>query len=272
MEWAEIRREFETTDISLTNLAAKHDIKYPTMKSRKQREGWTKDASNSSKDASSDSDASKRRRGGPPKGSRNAAGHGAPKGNKNAKGNRGGHGGPYGNDKAVTHGFFRKFFPEGTLEIMEQIETRSPLDMLWDQITIQYAAILQAQQIMHVTGKSEIIKEIKKQKFEVHNTGTKEEPNLEQMVTEQEYEFQFAWDRQATFLNAQSRAMSTFQSLIKQYEDMLPNSNATEEQRARIAVLRTKVPENNKVDMNKQITALADLINNPVPARVIDDD
>ncbi|CAH0120427.1 hypothetical protein PAE9249_02946 [Paenibacillus sp. CECT 9249] len=81
---------------------------------------------------------------------------GDPIGNKNALGNEGG--APKGNSNAVTHGFFRKFFPEDTLEIMGQIADHSPLDMLWDQITIQYTAIIQAQQIMYVLDKKEMIK------------------------------------------------------------------------------------------------------------------
>ncbi|MDA5927470.1 TerS, partial [Listeria monocytogenes] len=31
------------------------------------------------------------------------------------------------------------------------------------------------------------------------------------------YEYQFAWDKQANFLNAQSRAMTTLSGLIKQF-------------------------------------------------------
>lgn len=69
----------------------------------------------------------------------------------------------------MTHGFFRKYLPERTLEIMEQIADRSLIDMLWDQIMIQYTAIISAQEIMFVQNKDEMIKELKKQKFEVHN-------------------------------------------------------------------------------------------------------
>lgn len=54
INWDDIRREFETTDITLAELAEKHGIKYPTVKSRKQRQGWSKDASDGKKDASSD--------------------------------------------------------------------------------------------------------------------------------------------------------------------------------------------------------------------------
>lgn len=46
----------------------------------------------------------------------------------------------------------------------------------------------------------------------------------------------------------------------------------SEEQKARVDLLKSKVPNQNKVDMNKQIVALADLINNPAPNRVIEDD
>ncbi|PCN44770.1 hypothetical protein B9C88_08715 [Brevibacillus laterosporus] len=95
--------------------------------------------------------------------------------------------------------------------------------MLWENIMIQYTVIIRAQRIMFVEDKEELIKEIKKRKYEIVDTSTKEKASFKQVVTEEEYEFQFSWDRHATFLNAQSRAMATLQSLIKRYEDM-PNS------------------------------------------------
>ena len=52
---------------------------------------------------------------------------GAPTGNSNAKG----HGAPKQNQNAVTHGFFQKFLPEETLEIMEAMNERSPADLIW---------------------------------------------------------------------------------------------------------------------------------------------
>ncbi|WP_255287102.1 hypothetical protein [Bacillus cereus] len=36
----------------------------------------------------------------------------------------------------------------------------------------------------------------------------------------EEYEIQFAWDKQANFLNAQSRAFAEFRSLIKQFDEL----------------------------------------------------
>jgi uncharacterized protein YjcR len=258
MDWALIREEYETTDISLQDLSNKHNVKYPTIKSRKQRQGWSKDASDAPKDASKKTQGARSES---MKGNRNAAGHGAPKGNKNAKGNKGGNGGPYGNDKAVTHGFFRKYFPADTIEIMEQIESRSPLDMLWDQIMIQYTAIIRAQQIMYVTDKGEMIKELKKEKFEIAQVpGDSEDdsPQMEQIPIEREYEFQFAWDRQATFLNAQSRAMSTLQSLIKQYEDMCRQGSADEEQELRIKKLKGEVDKLGSDSKREPITITID--------------
>ncbi|WP_017728510.1 terminase small subunit [Halalkalibacterium ligniniphilum] len=44
MNWEEIRKEYETTTITLKALAEKHDIKLGTLKSRKSREGWERDA------------------------------------------------------------------------------------------------------------------------------------------------------------------------------------------------------------------------------------
>ncbi|UQD52320.1 hypothetical protein C0971_10080 [Bacillus methanolicus] len=134
---------------------------------------------------------------------------GAPPGNKNAVGNNGG--APKGNQNAKKHGFFSKYIPEETLEIMGMLEEKSPADLIYDQIMIQYAAIIRAQSIMYVESKDEMIKELKR---------TKEIFSENSSTTEEEYELQFAWDRHATFLNAQSRAMSELRSLIRQFEEM----------------------------------------------------
>ncbi len=96
--------------------------------------------------------------------------------------------------------------------------------------TIQYAAIIRAQKIMYVTDKEEMIKELKKEESSEYGQKT-------------EWEFQFAWDRQASFLNAQSRAMGELRSLIKQYDSMI-NANwdlVTEEQKNRIEKLKLEI-------------------------------
>ncbi|MGG4039908.1 phage terminase small subunit [Heyndrickxia ginsengihumi] len=128
---------------------------------------------------------------------------GAPVGNKNASG----HGPPKGNSNALKHGLFSKYIPEDTLEIMGMLEEKSPADLIYDQIMIQYAAIIRAQKIMYVRDKYDLSKELKKE-------------NESEFGSTYEYEIKFALDKQATFLNAQSRAISELRSLIKQFNEL----------------------------------------------------
>ncbi|UPA31890.1 phage terminase small subunit [Terrisporobacter glycolicus] len=151
-------------------------------------------------------------------------------------------GGQLKNKNAEKFGFFSKYLPEETMELIEEIQTKDKLDILWEQISIQYAAIIRAQRIMYVTDKKEMIKELKK-----HKTS--------EMGEEVEYEFQFAWDRQASFLNAQSRAMGELRSLIKQYDNMI-NSNfelASEEQKLRIQKLKAEIGKLNSDDLDNEL-------------------
>ncbi|MEF9919169.1 MAG: hypothetical protein RR790_07905, partial [Eubacterium sp.] len=62
-----------------------------------------------------------------------------------------------------------------------------------------------------------------------------------QATSSEKWEVQQAWDKQASFLKAQSQAMRTLQNLIKQYEDMLKSDMATEEQRARIDKIKAEI-------------------------------
>ncbi|CAB1242564.1 putative phage-related terminase small subunit; skin element [Clostridiaceae bacterium BL-3] len=183
--------------------------------------------------------AIKRKKGAQPK-NKNSKGHASsvPKGNKNAE----------------THGFFSKIFPPETIDIVEDIMVKDPLDMLWENIIIQYTAIARSQRIMDVTEKSEMIKELKKSKVKTKDRST-EKTSTNESEKEYEYEFQFAWDRQATFLKAQSRAMSELRSLIKQYDEMLHNNwdKATEEQKLRIEKLRCEVDKVKNHDKDKSI-------------------
>ena len=64
---------------------------------------------------------------------------GQPK-NKNAVGNGGG--APEQNKNAEKYGFFSKYLPDETREIFFAIEQADPLDLLWHQIQIAYAAIV----------------------------------------------------------------------------------------------------------------------------------
>lgn len=190
-------------------ISAKYDISLNTLKSWIKRYNWANE-----------------KKKGTPKNKR-----GAPIGNKNATG-------PPGNKNAEKFGFFSKYLPEETRELIQEISIKDKFDILWEQITIQYAAIIRAQKIMYVKDKEEMIKELKKQ--ESTENGEKIE-----------YEFQFAWDRQASFLNAQSRAMSELRSLIKQYDEMIHKdwNLATEEQKNRVEKLKCEVDNLSKDDI-----------------------
>lgn len=194
------------------DLAEKYGVSVNTIKSWKQRHGW------------------ERKKGAPIEKSVHTKKGGQP-GNKNAVGNNGG--APQRNQNAVTHGFFSKFLPEETLEIMEEIQERSPADMIWDQIQLQYAAIIRAQRIMHVQDNDDMSKVLKKEK-----------PGA--FGDEQEWEFQFAWDRHATFLNAQSRAMGELRSLIKQFDQL---AHEEDERRLKLEQMRLNI-EKAKKDIN----------------------
>lgn len=151
---------------------------------------------------------------------------GPPKGNKNAVGNKGG-AAPENNRNAEKHGLFSKYLPPDTLEIVNNM-TINPLDILWDQIQIAYAAIIRAQQIMYVSDRED--KTIEKVSVQSGK------------VIGEKWEVQQAWDKQANFLQAQARAQSELRSLIKQYDEMIHKDwdLASEEQKARIAQLKAQ--------------------------------
>lgn len=173
---------------------------------------------------------------------------GAPKGNLNNLKN-----GIYYNPiKHDFPDFLKKYIPTTTQSIIKgTVESGvSLLDMLWTNIQFQFAAVVRSQKIMYVKNKKEMIKELKKSKIKTKSRST-QKTSTDKSEKEVEYEFQFAWDRQATFLKNQSRAMSELRNLIKQYDEMLHKNwdLATEEQKLRIEKLKAvvdKVKDNDK--------------------------
>ncbi|MBG9785619.1 phage terminase small subunit [Shouchella lehensis] len=193
MNWEQIREEYETTTITLKALAEKHGAKLGTLKSRKSREGWERDATEG-KDAT--------------KVATNRIRDATPKDSKQTKKKRSGNPNPknqFGerNQAALKHGIFSKYLPQETLEIINQMQDKTPADLLYDQIQIQYATIIRSQQIMFVQDKDDIAKE--KSQHGWGDSGA------------DKYDIQFAWDRQATFITSMSRAMGTMGNLIKQF-------------------------------------------------------
>ncbi|RAS75231.1 phage terminase small subunit [Priestia endophytica] len=223
--WEDIRKEWETTKITLAALAEKHDIKIGTLKSRKSREGWSrdpteKDATQNKKVATIQDAEPKRKRSGNPN----------PK-NQFTKRNK----------AAEKHGLFSKFLPEETQEIMDAMLEFSSADLIWQQIQLQYAAIIRAQRIMFVTDQGEMIKELKKTKESYSDKGSS---------SEEEWEFQFAWDRHATFLTAQSRAMAELRNLIKQFDEQ---AHIDDERRLKLEGMQVTI-DKSKAELEKLTT------------------
>ena len=161
--------------------------------------------------------------------------------NQNAVGNNGG--APEQNKNAEKFGFFSKYLPEETVSIIQEMPT-DPLDVLWDQIQIAYAAIIRAQQIMYVRDRDD--KTIEKIEEKDGN------------VIGERWEGQQAWDKQGKFLQAQARAQSELRSLIKQYDELLHKrwDLASDEQKARIAQIKAQTDKLKGTDNEEELSRL----------------
>ncbi|AKR13302.1 hypothetical protein AC241_32150 (plasmid) [Bacillus thuringiensis] len=236
----ELAQEDYMQGMKYKDIAEKHDVSVNTVKSWKTRYKWDRKGVHTNNEK-----VRTQKKTGAPINNKNAVGNSGNKkpkwGNKNAVG----YGPPKGNDNAVTHGFFRKHFPEDVADLAAEIMEKNPIDMLWENITIQYTAIIRAQRLMFVESKNEMIKELKKSKFDVLPD---KEKGFIQVPTEEEYEFQFAWDRHATFMNAQSRAMSTLSSLIRDFDKL---ANIDDERRAKLNLMNAQI-DKLKADINKE--------------------
>ncbi|PFY36877.1 phage terminase small subunit [Bacillus toyonensis] len=213
----ELAQEDYMQGMKYKELAEKYEVSINTIKSWRKRHGWNRKRVH----PNDEKGCTQTKKTGAPIGNKNAVGN---SGNKNPKwGNKNavGHGAPLQNDNAVTHGFFRKHFPEDVADLAAEIMEKNPIDMLWENITIQYTAIIRAQRLMFVVDQEDTSREVKKET----DMGT-------------EYEIQFAWDKHANFLNAQSRAMSTLSSLIKDFDKL---ANIDDERRLKLEGMKLNV-------------------------------
>ena len=143
-------------------------------------------------------------------------------------GNTNATGGPPGNKKAEKYGFFSKYLPEETREIFNAIDQADPLDLLWHQIQIAYAAIIRAQRIAYV----------KDQKDKTVEKIEEKDGN----IMGERWEVQQAWDKQNEFMKAQARAQGELRAMIKQYDEMMHKNweLVSDEQKARIAQMKAQ--------------------------------
>lgn len=165
--------------------------------------------------------------------------------------------GPPGNRHAEKHGFFTKWLPEETLAIIGEMP-EDPIDVLWSQIKLQYAAVIRAQKLMYVKDQNDKTKE----KIEYKDGN----------VIGEKWEVQQAWDKHETFMKAQSRSAATLLRMIKEYDEMINKNwdDVTEEQKARIAQLKVqteKIKSESKSSSSGRTVILDD-----IPYEVIADD
>ena len=194
-------KEMYLKGMKLVEIASQLNLPEGTIRSWKNRQKWDCNVANEK------CNVAKRKKGGQP-------------GNHNATG-------PPKNHNAEKHGLFRKYLPPETFSIIQEMP-KDPLDVLWDQIQIAYAAIIRAQQIMYVRDRED-------------KTTEKIEEKDGNVIGER-WEVQQAWDKQANFLKSQARAQGEPRSLVKQYDEMLHKNweLATEEQRSRIAQMKAQ--------------------------------
>lgn len=157
----------------------KYNISLNTFKSWVKRYHWADEKKGAPK-----------KKGGAPLNNKNAVNAGAPKQNTNA----------------VKHGLFQKYLPKDSLDIIEAMKDKTPLDLIWDAIQIQYAAIIRSQQIMYVKDSED-------------RTST-QIGFTEGKTSGETWEVQQAWDKQANFLRSQSKAIDSLKNMIKDYLEL----------------------------------------------------
>ncbi|TDM49988.1 hypothetical protein ETI06_05805 [Macrococcoides goetzii] len=180
--WDAVKEDYDTRSYKLKDLAEKHDIKLGTLKSKISREGWNKVATKK-KDATK-KDATKRY-----KKSRKGAGNHNPPNQFTER-----------NSVAKQHGLLSRYIPKETMELMGIADSMDAADIIWAQIQIQFAAIIRAQNVMWVGNDEDHSSEI---------TSSGEFGDS--------YKVAFAYEKYASFLSAQSRAMAELRSALKQF-------------------------------------------------------
>lgn len=221
-------KELYLQGMKLVEIASQLNLPEGTVRRWKCTHKWDSERSDKK------SERSKRKKGGQP-------------GNHNATG-------PPGNKNAEKYGFFSKYLPDETREIFSAIDQADPLDLLWHQIQIAYAAIIRAQKIAYVKDQED-------------KTIEKVEEKKGKIIGER-WEVQQAWDKQNEFLKAQARAQGELRAMIKQYDEMLHKDweSASDEQKARIAQMKAQTAriqiESGTGDEEEKVVIVNDLPEN----------
>lgn len=165
------------------------------------------------------------------------------------------------NINAKKHGLYAKYFPKDTLELFNVLENESPLEILWNNIKIQYSAIILAQKKMRTileknfTDKTldEMIL-LNKSQTGLSKKSTIEDKTVREVIQDYESE-SLEYER---YIEAQSRAMATLNNMIKNYNELCNSELATEEQKLRTEKLKVEIDKIKGI--NEEIEDLSDVI------------
>lgn len=175
-------------------------------------------------------------------------------GKKTCKYHGGTSGGIKGNQNGRKHGFFSKYFPDDpeTQALINDIQAKTPTEILWESIVTQYTAIVRAQKIAFVRDINDKTREIVGTSSSDGEHGSSESTSF--MVQE-------AWDKHLNLLNAQARAIRTLESTIARYEQLIRQDKADAEQDLRIEKLKLEIERLKNpadIDMSQYVNALKD--------------
>lgn len=153
--------------------------------------------------------------------------------------------GPPRNKNAVKHGLMAKYLPPSVYEIVEEINTKSPLDILWENITLTHANLLHAQRILFVENKEDTSEFV---------TGIGAAATT--------MEIHASWDKQTKALKAIASTQATLRNMIRAYDELSRSDLVTEEQRLRMDILKTKLTstENTENKLSEYFDKLGDEI------------
>lgn len=249
--WEEIRKEWETSEVTFKDLAEKYDLKAPTIRSRKNREKWQRNATDGNatqratkkksvameSDDKTNSQKKKSTSNSKARKQRNRSGNPNPV-KKFTKRNR----------AAVKHGLYSNYLHEEQQEIIDQMQELSIADQIWMQIEIKFSAIIRLQKIMWVAYDDDHLK------VESGYSNGMEGDSVS-------YKVAFAHERYESYIKAQARAMAEYRNLVKQYIEL---TDEFDERRIRLEGMQANI-DRVKAETEK-VTATDD--DSPIEIRI----
>lgn len=210
--WEEIREEWETTKITFKALAEKYGVKEGTLKSRRSREQWSRDATKNNKVATNEVASVKKKS--TSKRQKNRSGNPNPVRQFTKR-----------NNAARKHGLYAKYFTDTQQEIMQDFEDVSLADQLWMQIQIKFSAIIQLQKVMWVENSYDTLNEVQSESEGMDGEA-------------KSYKVVYAHEQYESYIRAQSRAMAEYRNLVKQFLDM---AHDEDERKLKLTMMQTNI-------------------------------